>query len=54
MQVTLGVLAGAITRVEERRRWRIGAAEWTIVAHMDTDPSCGVLSLGEHPGRAAW
>jgi hypothetical protein len=50
-QVTLGVLAGTVARVEEHCRRRIAATEWTIVAHVDPGPSGRGLPLGEHRHR---
>ena len=45
-QVTLGMLAAAVGRVEERRRRRIGSAERLVVAHIGPQPSRAGLALG--------
>src|SRR5208282_3280449 len=34
-QMRLGMLARPVARVIEHRRWRRGAAEWQIVAHVN-------------------
>jgi hypothetical protein len=33
-QMSLGMLATTVTRIEEHRRWRIGSAERPVVAHI--------------------
>ncbi|MBV9559772.1 MAG: hypothetical protein JOY90_04810 [Bradyrhizobium sp.] len=51
MQMTLGVLAGAVARVEECCRGRIATAERTILAHIDPEPFGRGMPLGEHRHR---
>ena len=47
-EMFLGMLAGTRSRIAEDGRWRILAAERSIVAHISPDPTCHGLHFGQH------
>ncbi len=47
-EVTLGMLAGAVARIEERRGGRVAPVEGLIVAHIGPQPSSARLALRQH------
>ena len=51
VQMPLGMLAGAVARVEEHRRRRSGAGERLVVAHIDPQAAFARLVLGQYRHR---
>ena len=47
-EVALGMLAGAIPREVQQRRWRVAPAEGLVVTHVDPGPPGRGLAVGQH------
>ena len=50
-EMTLGVLSGAVARIEEHRRWWRRPSERLVIAHVGPQSPLAALVLGQHRHR---